>query len=97
MSSLQPFDPNTFKQRVHDHIVSTFGSLIPPEQFEMMVNAQVKAFFEDEREWTLKQDGHYGHNFNVNMRVTPFRQMVWERVRKEVNDQLDKQFAEGGG
>jgi len=42
---VQKFDPSTLMQGVRDRIKATFVSLIPDEQWEQMVETEMKSFF----------------------------------------------------
>lgn len=38
--------PASFKDKLRERILSQFADLIPPEQMEALINAEIKAFFE---------------------------------------------------
>lgn len=46
---VEKFDPSKLMDGVKDRIKATFVSLIPDEQWEQMVNAESKKFFEPQR------------------------------------------------
>ena len=89
-----PIDEETFRKRVKEQIINTFGSLIPDDQFAKMVDEQIKAFFESSVEMTLaelpQQGGYYGSKRQkLSSPVTPFQQMVWLQLMKLVEVRLN--------
>lgn len=95
MSALAQIDVNSFKERVKDHVINTFGALIPPEQFEGMVNAEIHAFFNSTQEMTIttvQSSGYGGRSEAMKTGVTPFRAVVWATLLTMVGPQLDKFF-----
>lgn len=95
MSALQAIDQNAFKKRVADHITNTFGALIPEEQFQSMVDAQVKEFFETTREFRVSErqeqnKGGYGTHtvYCLNEHITPFQHMVFSILRDKIESAL---------
>lgn len=81
-----------FQERVKNHIKDTFVSLIPEEQFAQMVNAEIKAFFEDPTEF-IWESGGYNSPEKLKAKITPFRQLVWRQVKAIVESELLKWFA----
>lgn len=95
MNALANINVQDFKQRVQDHVLNTFGSLIPQEQFEQMVNAEIKSFFEGKTEIQItKVESSYssGRVEALKTNLTPFRAVVYAAVLKMVGSQLDTFF-----
>jgi hypothetical protein len=93
------FDQSAFRKRVADHINDTFAALIPPEQFQAMVDAQVKEFFETPRAFDVRDvqswdTDRWGNRQNIVTRkqlsapITPFQQMVWSVLHEIVGSKL---------
>lgn len=92
-------DVNALKTRVQDHVVGTFGALIPEDQFKAMVDAAIKQFFDDARdfEYVVTESGYNHSRLKLQTKITPFQQMVWEIVKPIVKTRLDEYMKEGGG
>lgn len=82
---IEKFDPSTLMQGVKDRIKATFVSLIPDAQWEIMVQKEIDAFFNEtqkiifsERKKDVEGRYHTENYATVEIQMTPFRQMVWE-------------------
>ena len=87
------FDANALRQRVADTVKTTFGMLIPEEQWKAMVEREVKAYFEEEAMWSIieqpKGNRYDSPTFeHVTRKITPFRVAVWEAVHVVVKPML---------
>ena len=92
MTEITKFDPEAFQKRVKDHIVNSFGAMLPEEQFATLVDKHVKDFFETEVELTVREvysDRGYGsHKYEMTTAMTPLKQQVWETLKPLVQDRL---------
>jgi hypothetical protein len=72
------------KEKITEQVKVSFMNLIPEDKFKELVNAELKAFFEDERQflYTEENRNNYNASWRANLKMTPFRQMVWEEVHK---------------
>ena len=94
------FNPDALKERVVDTVRSTFGQLIPDDQWVKMVDKEVKSFFEDDHDIDFRKepvkDG-YGnikeYDHVARMKMTPFRMMVWEALQDLIGDKLRAQLS----
>lgn len=104
MTALATIDQNAFRKRVEDHILNTFGSLIPEDQFKAMIDSQVKDFFDTkqviqvvERQEEVKDTrGYYSGTrkwMELSVPITPFQQMVWSVLMKLVDEKLNQEFS----
>lgn len=103
MSELTNINQVDFKKRVTEHVINTFGSLIPEDQFKSMVDAEITAFFNTPVMFSLaeapqKKYSYYGASpetqQQLNVPITPFRQMVWAELRKLVNVRLESYMSD---
>jgi len=90
-SELSTINVQDFRKRVEEHVVNTFGSLIPEDQFRALVDAQIKAFFETpvNLEFATVNTG-YGSSgtYALKSPITPFTAVVWAKVHQIVATQL---------
>lgn len=77
---IEKFDPSTLMQGVKDRIKSTFVSLIPDEQWEQMVKAEVDGFF-TKKDIGYSSSKQYASNFEL-------------LVRDEINKEAKKRLVE---
>jgi len=75
---IQKFDPATLMQGVKDRIKATFVSLIPDEQWEVMVKSEIDRFFK------VKRD------YNSSDNTSDFSQVVNSVLRKEAEDKIQE-------
>lgn len=89
-TDLQAIDVSDFKKRVQDHVVNTFGSLIPPQQFEALVNAEIKAFFEQTVSFEVSRvHSEWGRNIDsFKTAMTPFRAVVWAKTQQMAQEAM---------
>lgn len=80
-----------FQERVKNHIKDTFVSLVTEAEFARMVNAEIKAFFEDPSQFNWEPGG-YSRSESLSLKITPFRQLVWSRVKTIVESELHVWF-----
>lgn len=92
MSAALTTAQSQFQERVKNHIKDTFVSLIPEEEFARMVDAEIKAFFENTVDYTWEAAG-YRDTEKLKISMTPFRQMVWSKVKPIVEAELQNWFA----
>jgi hypothetical protein len=83
---------NAFQERVKNHMKDVIGTLIPDEQFAKMVNDEIKAFFETPVQFTWESGSGYRSDQTLKTNITPFRQMVWSKVKPIVESELQKWF-----
>ena len=89
-----------FKERVAESVRASFGMLIPEEDWQAMVDKEVKAFFEDTKthfELIDKHNGYVGYGSAskkvlVAEGLTPFRVLVWEQLHKLVKPKITEYF-----
>jgi hypothetical protein len=89
MSELTQFDPQAFQKRVKDHIVNSFGAMLPEDQFAAMVDKQITEFFETKVQLSLKEVQTYPSRYDLSVQMTPFQQMVWNTLVPMVKERLD--------
>jgi len=83
------FDQDALKKRVSESVSSSFGMLIPAEQWQAMIDREVKAFFDTEIKYEFTKavsDNRSSWSsgpdvYALRMGITPFRQMVWAKVQ----------------
>jgi len=98
--SVVQFNPEQLKARIAETVQSTFGMLIPQEQWEEMINKEVKAFFEHTKEWEWESKIHSYSSSNyhnpkeyretLKIHVTPFRAEVWQAIREYLKSEIEK-------
>ena len=82
-----------FKERVTNKVRDVFMELISEETLTELVNAEIKAFFEVESStYTSRSLGGYGNQREFVTSCTPFRLIVWEEVRKQIQPKLQEVF-----
>lgn len=81
MAEIEKFDPSTLMQGVKDRIKSTFVSLIPDEQWNHMVDIEIKKFFAPDQ---------YGHSKREN--PSDFTRVVHEELTKVTKEMIAKQL-----
>src|SRR6478609_7514861 len=82
MSEIQKFDPSTLMQGVRDRIKATFVSLIPDEQWNQMVETEMKSFF------TTSVD-RWGNGTKAQFKEVLDTELA-RRSRETINALLDK-------
>lgn len=98
MPDIVQFDPEALKKRVAETIQVSFGMLIPAEQFNAMVEKEVKAFFEQETtEWIVAEKASVSWDRNgsaqLKTTLTPFRRLVWEKVQELCKAKLNEHLS----
>ena len=95
-SKLQVFDADALKKRVAESVAASFGMLVPQQQWDALVEREVKAFFEEPVQWKLSEERYYADSTNVlKVATTPFRLLVWERVAKLCREEISKALDSG--
>lgn len=89
---VQTFNMNDLKNRVADSVKATIGMLIPNEKWDVMIDKEVKAFFEETNTpFNIAYvNSGYSRTEVLQANITPFRALVWERCAKIVIPILDK-------
>lgn len=91
-NALQEFDPKALQEKVSSVTKNAMFTLMPDEQFEALVQKEIKAFFEEESKKVEITKQHSGYNqpnrFSVAATVTPFRAMVWSILVQEYSTKL---------
>lgn len=83
-----------FKEKVTEKVRATFMDIIPEEALNELVQKEINDFFNVTSEnFTLKVTANrFGYNngndAEVEMRVSPFRHLVWQQVRNLVDPAL---------
>lgn len=98
------YTPDDLKRRISDSVRATVGMLFPEEQWDVMIEKEIKAYFEDVAEAfeivsvVEKQNGYSGYSSTENVRhklarkVTPFRAQVWRAISEQLNNKIDAFF-----
>lgn len=89
-----------FKERVAESVRASFGMLIPEEDWQAMVDKEVKAFFEDTEthiELMEKHNGYVGYGSATKKvlvadGLTPFRVLIWEQLHRLVKPKITEYF-----
>lgn len=96
---IQKFDPSTLMQGVKDRIKATFVSLIPDEQWEIMVEKEINTFFNLEQTITFSEIKKYPtngfHQENYSQKViqqTPFRSLIYEMLYEKSIEVIKKKL-----
>lgn len=96
------YDPEAFRKKVAERITNSFADLIPEEQFQKMVDAQIKVFVETTFEIKVKSEDIFdksqrwnkiGERQILNVSLTPFQQMVWMELKPIVLEKLQAYLA----
>lgn len=74
-NDVKKFDPASIMQNVKDRIRDTFAGMIPDDQWEIMVQKEVDAFFQP-RQTTISRRTE--QVLNIIQETSPFRDIVWE-------------------
>lgn len=84
-----------FMDAVKEKIKNSFLELIPEENWDKMVEAEVKAFFEDKVQFTVETtSGGYGqrdrmfYKFEGDTEPTMFRTLVWDMCVEKTREHL---------
>jgi len=103
MSNVQPFTLDDLKKRIAENTQAQFGALIPKEMFEGLIEESIKAFFENTQRYEVKEITHPDdtrkHRYEqrklsvLTEEMTPFRQMVWLRLKVLVAPMIDEWLA----
>lgn len=104
--SVEKFDPSQLMQGVKDRIKATFVSLVPDDQWEKMVEREIKAFFEEPQTIVLaeteRRNTNSYHSTKMNqlqVQISPFRALVWqhcgELTFKFLNEKVNMDFFKG--
>lgn len=92
------YNKDDFQERVTDSVRSNIGMLIPEEEFDNLVQKEIKAFFEEELEHTTVDKKVTGYNRKdkiiQSVKITPFRKMVWDEVERQLKSKLKDSFKE---
>lgn len=88
-NQIEKFDPSTLMQGVKDRIKATFVSLIPDDQWEIMVQKEVDAFFNSEETLVFAEKDKYKDGSwsptkyaTLEIKQSPFRALVWEHCKE---------------
>ncbi|MNL08453.1 hypothetical protein D3C87_1291740 [compost metagenome] len=90
-NELQAFSFDDLKKKIAEDTQSKFGSMIPPEVFEQLIEKAVSEFFEVESA-TYEVVSSYHSSENIKATLSPFKLMVWQKVKDIVRPALDKWF-----
>lgn len=84
-------NPADFKTKVTELVVNSFGSLIPPETLQQLIDEQIKAFFEEPTSLQFSSVTHSysSHVTSLKAPMTPFRALVWTQVSTLVKKDLE--------
>ena len=77
--------PKDIKTRVSERIRETFLELISPEEFDALVQKEIKAFTED------RVESSYGGKATIHK--APLKQMIEEEIRQIFTEELKKELA----
>lgn len=83
---IEKFDPSTLMQDVKDRIKATFVSLIPDDQWEVMVKKEVDSYFKREEEG-------YGQRGFSSSFTKDVHQVLQEEVKQKVKEYLTENFS----
>lgn len=81
MSNIEKFDPSKLMDGVKDRIKATFVSLIPDDQWEIMVKKEIDEFFRE-------------YNSGTQKRSSDFQKLVFEALETKVKETIAKVFGE---
>ena len=84
-------NPADFKTKVTELVVNSFGSIIPPETLQQLIDEQIKAFFEEPTSLQFSSVTHSysSHVTSLKAPMTPFRALVWTQVSTLVKRELE--------
>lgn len=97
-NKLQVFDADALKRRVAESVAASFGMLVPQQQWDALVEREVKAFFEEPVTWNLAEERIYYGQAGVSVlkvATTPFRLLVWQQVAKLAREEISKVLDSG--
>lgn len=77
-------DPTVFADRLRDRIRSTLGDLIPEEQWNALMRAEVDRFFNEKREGSGYHERRYPSDFAAIV-----QEAIGQHVRERVKAYLD--------
>lgn len=92
-NAIQQFSFDDLKKKIAEDTQSKFGSMIPPEVFEQLIERAVNEFFELEST-TYEVVRAYHTSEKITATLSPFKLMVWQKVKEIVRPALDKWFDE---
>lgn len=88
-SDVTQFKMEDVQRRVSETIKAQFAMMIPDEAFEEMARLAIKDFFETAKNFTFEQVGTgYNPRYSIQTPLTPFKFMMWERVRVLTEEKL---------
>lgn len=95
MEQVEKFDPSTLMQGVKDRIKATFISLIPDDQWDVMVKKEIDSFFNELQKISISSNKDTSQNYwnpsvhqSMVIEQTPFRSMVWNFCAEACNKKL---------
>jgi len=94
MSNEITINTTDFKQRVKDHVINTFGSLIPEDQMVKMIDAEMMDFFNTPTQikFQVSNLGYNRQEVSLELPSTPFKQLVWTTLVPMVQQRLRTYF-----
>lgn len=103
MTAITQFDPVALQKRVSESVQSQFGMLIPQDAFDAMVAKEVRAYFEDEKEFIVREEAKNEQSYYHGPRVvrtyasmTPFRRQVWTAIDELMGKMLSEKLNSDG-
>lgn len=87
-----------FKERVSKSVRANIGMLIPEDEFDALVQEEVKSFFEEQHEHIVAEKETSGWKSKKRIieayKMTPFRKMIWDEVKSQMKDKVKENFEE---
>lgn len=102
--NIEKFDPSKFTESVKNRIKETFVGMIPEDEWQGLVEKEVKAFFDQPVKMEITKESAppvggawYGSNYFVaTSEQTPFRAIVWEYCKEmtyeTLKERINKEF-----
>ncbi len=93
-TAIAKINTTDFRTRVQDHIINTFGTLLPEEDFKKLVDEQIAEFFNSDTQLVIEKSDRYGYDTELVASVTPFQRMVWQQLTPLVKERLTAYMAD---
>ncbi len=100
------FDPEKLKKDLQARVRNQFLEVIPDEQWDAMIEKEIKGFFENESDLTIEEQerektNEYGHGYGykstfdrLKVKGTAFRALVYDALVPLVKERLGKALSE---
>ncbi len=100
------FDPEKLKKDLQARVRNQFLEVIPDEQWDALIEKEIKGFFENERDLTIEEEERetkdsygrgtgYKSTFDrLKVKGTPFRALVYDALVPMVKERIGKALAE---